>query len=109
MDIQNSITKPSESNQLRNLNTIRIESKNITTEQGKIELTIGNLKSTLLLLTLVWTLLPITFIFKSRKEVSFLKYMLCSTKVLLGIFQNMFLKFRVINGEYIINLSRGKV
>ena len=37
MEIQNASTTPSKSNQLRHVNTVRWESKNITTQSGEID------------------------------------------------------------------------
>ena len=37
MEIQNASTTPSKSNQLRNVNTVRWESRNITTQPGEID------------------------------------------------------------------------
>ena len=48
--------------------------------------------------------LPITFIFKSKKEVSLSEVF---AKVLLDIYQEYISKFRVIDGEYIVKISRG--
>ena len=54
--------------------------------------------------------LPITFIFKSKKEVSLSEVFAYSTEVQLYIYiRNMFLKFRVFDGENIVKISRGIV
>ena len=37
MEIRNASATPSKSNQLRNVNSIRLESRNITTQPGEIE------------------------------------------------------------------------
>ena len=69
--------------------------------------TIGNPKSSRLSLTLVWMLLPITFTLKSKKEVSLSEVFAYITEVLLDIYQKYFLKFRDIDGEYIVKISKG--
>ena len=66
MKIQNANTTPSKSSQLRNANTVRLGTSPLN--HGK--LIIGNPKSLRLSSTLLWMSLPITFIFKSKKEVS---------------------------------------
>ena len=54
--------------------------------------------------------LPTTFIFKSKKEVSLSEVFASLTEVLLDIYiRNMFVKFRVIDGENIVKISRGIV
>ena len=86
MEIQNASTTPSKSNQLRNVNTVRWESRNITTQPGEID----DRKSEVIAFV-VNSGMNITannfYIYKSRKEFLCLKYLLCSTEVPLDIYQ----------------------
>ena len=145
IEIRNASAALSKPNQLRNENTIRWESRNITTQPGEI----NDRKSEV-----------IAFVLNAGMNITFLlKYWLCSAAVPLDIWQNrestegysksikitrssekdlsqqvehmqlpkgrdqvsggviyiyiyirnMFLKFRVIDGEYIVKISRGVV
>ena len=67
MGIQIAITIPSKSNQLRNVNTVRSESGNVYTQPWVI----NNKKSEVIAFVVnAGMSLPITLIFKSKKEVS---------------------------------------
>ena len=129
MEIQNASTTPSVSNELRNAYTVRWESRDITSQSGEIYYRKSEV------IALVWTSLPITFIFKSRKEVSmsevfalfscsvgYFTYALCIV-CRLGCLSyncarylpfslyiwNMCPIFRVIDGQYIVKVLRGIV
>ena len=76
MEIQNANTTPSKSNQLRNVNTVRWESRNVTTQLWEN----NNRKSEVIAFVVNAgnkMSLPITFIFKSKKEVSLFYVLFC--------------------------------
>ena len=69
MEIQNASTTPSKSKQLRNVNTVRLESWNVTTQPWKM----NDRKSEVIAFVVnagMNVTIPITLIFKSKKEVS---------------------------------------
>ena len=68
MEIQNASTTPSKSNQLRNVNTVRWESGNVTAQP----LEINNRKSEVIafVVNAGMNVTAFSFIFKSKKEVS---------------------------------------
>ena len=71
MEIKNATTTPCESNQLRNVNTVQWESRNITTQPGEIDY--RKPKVIAFVVNAGMYVTATTFIFKSRKEVSLSK------------------------------------
>ena len=107
MEIQNAITTPSKSNQLRNVNSVQCESRNMTTQPRELH----DRKSEVIafVINAGMNITANNFVFKLRNDVS------SSSSELFALFnwrfvgyhiRNLFLKFRVINGEYIVKISR---
>ena len=86
MEIQNASTTSSKSNQLGNVNTVRWESRNITTRPREID----DRKSEVMAFV-VNADMKITannfYIFNTGKGFPCLKYLFCVTEVQLGIYQ----------------------
>ena len=103
MEIRNASATPSKSNQLRNVNTIRLKSSNITTQPGEIDV-----RKSEVIAFVVNAIMNITannFTFKSRKEVSLSKVFALinwsSVGYMLGIyFSNSGLSMMNISSRY---------
>ena len=85
MEIHNASTKPSTSNQLRNVNTVRWESRKITTQPGEIYD-----RNFEVIPYVVKAGLSITANLYHGKKSLCLKYLLCSTEVPFDIHQEYF-------------------
>ena len=102
MEIQNTKTAPSTTNQPRNVNTVRWESGNIASQPGEIDE--KKCEVTAFVVNAGMNVIGNNFHLNQGEKFLYLKYLFC-----LRYIRNMFLKFRVINIEYIVKISRGIV
>ena len=105
MEIQNASTTSSKSNQLRNVNTARWMYGNVTTQPWKI-----NNRNSEVIAFFVNAGMNVTAnnFYISIQERSFFVWRFCfiQLKFCWIYMGNIFLKFRVIDGEYIVKISR---
>ena len=108
MEIKNASTTSSKSNQLRNINSVRWESRNITTQPGEIYY-----RKSEVIAFVVNACVNITtnnFDVQMQERCLFVRSIcLIQLKFSWIYVRNMLSKFRVINGEYIVKISRGIV
>ena len=106
MEIQNASTTPCKSEQLQHVNTVRWESGNVTTQPLEI-----NNRTSDVIAFVVNACMNVTAnnFYIWIQERSFFDWSICYIKLKFCwiYIRNMFVKFRVIDCEYIVKLSRG--
>ena len=108
IEIRNASATPSQSNQLRNVNTIRWESWNISTQPGEID---DRKSEDIAFVVNAGMNITANNIYIQIKERSFFVLGICFVQLKFRwiYIRNMFLKFRISNVEYIVKISRGVV